>query len=110
MAKLNASGVFAWQRVRHVLKFNKVKYGYFVWGPLECRSKGKQKSLVTCVVPYPGDGGGGVDEHRVPVATLLSLIEGVECLVDGEGLRVKDLLVGLEMEAASGSPDRKSVV
>ena len=93
MAKLNASGVFAWQRVRHVLKFNKVKYGTLYGAPgMSVKRETEQlsheldhkqtNSLVTCVVPYPADGGVEVDEHRVQVAALLSLVEGTECLVD----------------------------
>ena len=54
------------------------------------------------VGPHPVDGGGGVDEGRVSMATLLALAQDPERLVDGEGLRIEYLFVCLELEAASG--------
>ena len=58
------------------------------------------------IASHPLDGGGGVDENRVLVPALLSLLKGAEGLVDGEGLYVEDLLVGAQAVAASGPPPR----
>ena len=56
------------------------------------------------VVPYSVDGRGGVYKNHVPVPALLSLAEGAEGLVDGESLRVKDLVVAAQMKASSVPP------
>ena len=45
------------------------------------------------VSSHSGDGRGRVDEDRVPPVALLSLLEGAKGLINGEGLRIEDLLV-----------------
>ena len=49
----------------------------------------------------PVGGGGRVDEDRVPMAALLTLVHDAKCLVDDKNLGVEDLLVGVEVEAAT---------
>jgi hypothetical protein len=66
------------------------------------RRDGEALAWAQGVGPHPVDGGGGVDEDRVPVATLLALVQDPERLVDGEGLRIEYLFVCPEVKAASG--------
>ena len=56
------------------------------------------------VAPHSVDGGGGVDEHCVPVTVLLALVQGAKGLVYCKGLRVEDLFFGSEVVAASDPP------
>ena len=51
-------------------------------------------------------GGGGIDEEGVATPALLAKVDKAECLVDGESLRVEDLLVCTEVVAAPGPATR----
>ena len=59
------------------------------------RRDGEALDWTKGVGPHPVDGSGGVDEDRVPVATLLAPVQDPERLVDGENLRTEHLFVCL---------------
>lgn len=65
---------------------------------------GEALARADVVWPNPFDGRGGVCEDGVSVAALLPSAHDAEWLVDGVRLRIKDLLVGAEVEAASVLP------
>ena len=68
---------------------------------LHCRD-GKTLAWAQGVGPHSVDGGGQVDEGRIVVAALLTLVHDAERLVDGENLSVEDLLVRAKVETAAG--------
>ena len=58
--------------------------------------------LIAC--PYSVNGGHAVREDRVSMAALLSSVEGAGGLVYSEDLRLKDLLVCVQIKALAGPP------